>query len=438
MKRKISLVVGMFFILIGIGANQKCMRILFGPYLLPSFTHRLFLLLAEISLLTLGYITIVSWQKKWLPKLYITLITIVLSLLLAEIYFRLFNPQIITDKHGLLFRYHHTLGWEFIPGVNSTYASSGEFYNHITINTQGFRDKLYTREKPKGKKRIAILGDSFTSGLEVESDSVFTEILEQKLTDVEVLNFGVNGYGLTQEYLLLKDTVLAYDPNLIIIVVYIGNDFDDTMGTLDWDRQYDRPLLKRVDDRFEITNIPIPLPHARPKIGYIALPRLHIIEFLKRNFFNKYALKYLPNELKLAKKELTPDVVEEYQAAVAIIRRMAQEIPNTSDFLIVLAPTQTQVSAETVWKPLVDYYQLSMDDYDLNIPNKKLREELEKYNIPVHDLLPDLKTADSQNIKTYFLRNRHWTTQGHTVVAKSLSEYLEKNYAISENLVETD
>jgi len=44
----------------------------------------------------------------------------------------------------------------------------------------------------------------------VSEEDRFTEIIEKKMNQVEVLNLGVPGYSLDQEYLLLRDEVFQY------------------------------------------------------------------------------------------------------------------------------------------------------------------------------------------------------------------------------------
>jgi hypothetical protein len=44
---------------------------------------------------------------------------------------------------------------------------------------------------------------------------------------VEVLNFGVAGFGTAQEWLTLKSDVLAFQPDRVILAMFTGNDISD-------------------------------------------------------------------------------------------------------------------------------------------------------------------------------------------------------------------
>jgi hypothetical protein len=85
-----------------------------------------------------------------------------------------------------------------------------------------------------------VLGDSFVSNVEVGADQVFTRVMEQRLADTEVLNFGVNGYGQVQEYLLLERWFDRVRPDVVVVVIYLRNDFEDNVDEK-W--TYARPFV---------------------------------------------------------------------------------------------------------------------------------------------------------------------------------------------------
>jgi lysophospholipase L1-like esterase len=103
------------------------------------------------------------------------------------------------------------------------------------ISTQGLRDREYNYTKGQGIKRIAVLGDSFAFGWGVGNNQSFPKCLEEMLNShpdgggYEVLNFGVPGYNLEQELTLLKNKVLKFNPDYIIIYA-LSNDFEDTLS----------------------------------------------------------------------------------------------------------------------------------------------------------------------------------------------------------------
>ncbi|MGC8739083.1 MAG: SGNH/GDSL hydrolase family protein [Candidatus Hydrogenedens sp.] len=94
----------------------------------------------------------------------------------------------------------------------------------IKINSDGFRDREFSREKPHHVFRIAVVGDSVTFGWRQRLEDTYPKKLEQLLqannktnTQIEVLNFGIGGYNAEQEVELIKTKVLNYNPDLILI-----------------------------------------------------------------------------------------------------------------------------------------------------------------------------------------------------------------------------
>lgn len=90
------------------------------------------------------------------------------------------------------------LGWDWRP---STHDEAGL----AEINALGARGpREYAPEPPPGAVRLATFGDSFTFGDEVPVEASFQWILEHTRKDLEVLNFGVSGYGSDQALLRFR------------------------------------------------------------------------------------------------------------------------------------------------------------------------------------------------------------------------------------------
>ena len=127
------------------------------------------------------------------------------------------------------------VGVAHIPGVRSRRQS--EDGSWIAINRDGLRGPEASLKPTPGTYRIALLGDSFIEGFEVPYPSTVGEVLERRLaalrgTPVEVLNFGVGGYGTTQELLTLQHKVWKYSPDLVLLAVTTGNDISDNYRPL--------------------------------------------------------------------------------------------------------------------------------------------------------------------------------------------------------------
>lgn len=156
------------------------------------------------------------------------------GLLLAEVALRVagfsFPPFFIPDM---------ITGTAHRPGAQGWNHNEGNAY--IRINRAGFRDGEHALEKPPGTLRIAILGDSIVEALQVPLEQTFGRLLEQNLSlcfksrRVEVLNFGVSGYGTAQELLTLRHKVWPYQPDVVLLVFFAGNDVRNNHRALNGD-----------------------------------------------------------------------------------------------------------------------------------------------------------------------------------------------------------
>jgi hypothetical protein len=105
--------------------------------------------------------------------------------------------------------YSRDLGWTTLPhGENELYRA----------NSQGVRGtREYANTPPQDSLRIAAFGDSFVHGDDVPNSTAWSILMEQKLAGVEVMNFGVGGYGPDQGYLRYLKEGRTYSPHIVFI-----------------------------------------------------------------------------------------------------------------------------------------------------------------------------------------------------------------------------
>ena len=115
-------------------------------------------------------------------------------------------------------------GYAPIAGKHITWRQEG--YSQSQINSFGMRDHPYSLTKPKDTVRIAVVGDSLVEALQVQPDDTFCQQMERLLnsktggkTKFQVMNFGVSSYNLGQMYLRLRETVLPFKPDVVVLCV---------------------------------------------------------------------------------------------------------------------------------------------------------------------------------------------------------------------------
>jgi lysophospholipase L1-like esterase len=116
--------------------------------------------------------------------------------------------------------------FELAPGARGRFAGQP-----LEVNGSGFRDRTRAKSKPPGIVRIAVLGDSIAFGWGVPPENRYTDVLERLLNAdsptsgvrVECLNFAVPGYNTVMELATLRDCVLDYSPD-VLLVNLVNND----------------------------------------------------------------------------------------------------------------------------------------------------------------------------------------------------------------------
>ena len=107
--------------------------------------------------------------------------------------------------------YSRTLGWTIGPRATSI----GGLYHS---NGQGLRaGHDYAPALSPGKVRVAAFGDSFTHSSDVADEVTWEASLEQQEPRLEVMNFGVPGYGVDQAYLRYRQDGRRFHPQVVLI-----------------------------------------------------------------------------------------------------------------------------------------------------------------------------------------------------------------------------
>ena len=122
-----------------------------------------------------------------------------------------------------LFDYHPTIGYHFVPGIKTRMRHEGGGYL-VKCNAQGFRCAHdVTKTKPKDRFRVVVFGDSLTAGDGVSNKFRYSDVLESRFADVEVLNFGLPGSGTDQQFLAWQSFCKDIEYDLMICSVFVEN-----------------------------------------------------------------------------------------------------------------------------------------------------------------------------------------------------------------------
>ena len=163
--------------------------------------------------------------KNWLLSGILLGASLCIALVVGELSLRL-----IGFSFPVFYTYDDIVGSAFRPGAEGWHRTEGEAF--IRISSSGLRDREHSKAKPSNTIRIAVLGDSMAEALQMPVEATFWSNMERRVKeckvfggrDVEVLNFGVSGYGTAQELLALRHRVSEYAPDVVVLAFYPGND----------------------------------------------------------------------------------------------------------------------------------------------------------------------------------------------------------------------
>ncbi len=172
-------------------------------------------------------------SRRIFAKLLLILVGFCFGAIVAEI-----GLRIVGYSYPEFYIIDQARGYALRPAAEGWYRKEGEAY--VRINADGLRDREHSLIKSPNSIRIAVVGDSYPEALSVSEPEAFWSVMEKGLQEcsllagktVEVINFGVSGYGTAQELLTLREKVWKYSPDVVMLTVTTNNDITDNSRAL--------------------------------------------------------------------------------------------------------------------------------------------------------------------------------------------------------------
>ena len=359
-----------------------------------------------------------SWLRKILRVMLLLFFWLVIPLLLIEIGMIVLEPYLFKG----FFQYDPDLGFRVRPYTGET-------------NQYGFNDKDYPLRREPGTFRILVLGDSF--GWSGNRDGNYTALLEDRLngapnkTKVEVINASVPMTHTGEQLSMLKKYGLQFEPDLVVLGFFTGNDFIDA-----------DPNRKRivVND----TYVDIDKRHAISLFGYPIIRRTRLLLFLQQKYtVFREQLRNRPADPAAAVGTFSEETflsIEKSRMEFCNLKTPQRYAPNIEfifqslremrdilkargiPLLVAIFPDEFQVE-DQLSSAVINKFNLDRNDYDLELMQKDLRAFLESENIPYVDMLERFREAGKRE-SLYLLRDTHWNSAGNHLAAAILEERL--------------
>jgi len=290
-------------------------------------------------------------------------------------------------------------------GPNSSYRHRTTSYDvSYRANSYGARDKERTRESA-GRKRVIVLGDSFTEGYGVKTEDRFSDRLEAA-TGIEHLNFGTAGsFGPTQYYLLYKTLARQFEHDAVMVCLLPFNDFlddDYEYGKIAHATRY-RPYFVGKAPNFELIY----------SLKEVPPPDSKLLEGFAREF------SYTGNWLKLMKGvarlnatgvradyagylDYTPDQWQRLCHVLTLLRQEAQG----KEVLVLTLPDVATIRR--------------LNGQTASALSTNLAAFCQSQDMRYLDLLPGIESASNGWTACYYAGDPHWNAYGNEVAAQCI------------------
>jgi len=343
-------------------------------------------------------------------------------------------------------------GFSLRPNSSGWWTREGKAF--VKINSQGLRDIEHNKSKDLKTIRIAVLGDSFTEARPISLDKTFWKLSEKKLNscipekykDIEVINFGVTEYSTAQELITLRNNVWQYDPDIILLAFYSGNDVSDNSKKLS--RKNYRPFFYyenntiKLDNSFRETKTYKLLNSFKGQLVITLSSYSRLVQLVKEIYLKFSTSKSNHKDVKKEGKSIldeyggtyqqlynpsSPDWIEAWKLTEDIILMINSEVKNKQkEFIVITLSNSRQVHPDKKYR---DEFMESLKIDDLFYPDKRIANLGEKNNFLVFNLAePMQKYAKKNNIFLHGFDNSieewkgkgegHWNSDGHFVASE--------------------
>lgn len=374
-----------------------------------------------------GLIASRRFPIRFLKACFLVLAGTLVGLLLAEAVLRIVRPDLrnLVDSKYVEHRHRIHSNPRNFAGIR---PHPDSLENHLVIhNSLGLRQhREFSPEKPDGTVRIGVFGDSFTENWRLPVQYSLTEPLDYLLNrtgkNVEVLNFGTDGYGTDQIYLQYLDEGRPLDLD-VVVYLYCQNDLTDILadGLID------------VDERGNLIYLP-----KRAHRPFLAVAKRFYLTYFVLEVLAKSGIRGGPPEWEEYENATVPTQEEEranrdrYQSLPRLLHEN-QEHPHLERALGIFSSlmdamkSEMEVAGATFCVALVPGTRAIR--YENH--NRRIAGLIEEKNIPVLDLYPVFEAWEARGERhLFFEKDTHWNEEGCKVASLALFDLLGRELGI--------
>ena len=340
-----------------------------------------------------------------------------------EIALRIWGHSEAAPAFQGLFMPDPIVGYRLRPNARTHYVTS-EFATDIAINGQGVRDSRDIGPKPPHERRIVVLGDSLVLSVQVQEQQTFCRLLEDRLNRAageityRVINAGVQGYGPVEELLFFRQVVKAFEPDLVIETIFVGNDAEEAVTSASKLHPSSAPLAQAVTDSMVER-----LRRIVRRSMVLQVLRLRVVTVTDR-----LANWWSPPEpvLQSYASKPVPRIAEGLRISTQCVREIAHDAAASgAQTAVLLMPARFQVDDADYGRLKATVEQMG-GELVRDAASQRFNAALESLPLPRMDALAALRAA-LPGPDVFFQQTVHLTPRGHEVVAQALEAFLREH-----------
>jgi hypothetical protein len=314
-----------------------------------------------------------------------------------------------------LFMQDPAVGHRLKPNARARYTTV-EFSTDLAINAQGVRDDAPIGPKAPGERRLLVLGDSLVFSVQVPLVETFCKRLEARLNARSdggrwrVINGGVQGYSPIHEWFFFDRVAAAFEPDVVLLVVFVGNDAVEAHDLEPW----------------LAAGKPVATAGTAPG-GLRRLVRSSIVLQLVRMRWDQLRARFASPTPERPLASYLEDPPAFVQNGLDVTRQVTRLVADRGAAQgartgLVLMPARFQID-DGDYGRLAEVVRQNGGRLVRNAATERFRASLEPLGLPLLDLLPILERQPDRS-GLFFQRNVHLTPRGHGVVADALASFL--------------
>ena len=337
-----------------------------------------------------------------------------------EIALRAWGHSEASPAFQMLFMPDPVLGFRLRPGARTRFVTA-EFDTAIAINAQGVRDDAEIGPKPANERRIVVIGDSLVLSVQVERQQTFCKPLEDSLNKngsairYRVINAGVQGYGPVEELLFFRRVARAFQPDLVIHTIFVGNDAEEAVTSAPRLRAGENTTVGAVPD----TSLN-DLRRLSRRSMVLQVARLRIVSVTDR--LPRFGAPPEP-PLQSYADQPAPRIAEGLRISRECVQAVAAEAAAAgARTMVMLMPARFQVD-DADYGRLREAVGSAGGTLVRDAATARFAEALAPLALPQFDALPPLRAA-LPGPDVFFQQTVHLTPHGHEIVARALEAFI--------------